>query len=194
MKIDYSPVAYTGQFWIQENRSPACTHCAVVHLADGARGLLTIQRYAQVHVRWMVSACIARWPSSGWVDSCMSWQWEPLIAGMPRRRLRPRPQNWPCHRHPSPLPPSYGDIYIKKQIYFVSFTSDWHILTLLSSSFPFVVSYLRVLLVIRVFVSASDSPPPASYLTFVPGLEINSPGVLLRSLTNNVSIYFNINV
>ena len=29
MKFDYSPVAYTGQFWIQENRSPACTHCAL---------------------------------------------------------------------------------------------------------------------------------------------------------------------
>ena len=29
MKFDYSPVAYTGQFWIQGNRSPACTHCAV---------------------------------------------------------------------------------------------------------------------------------------------------------------------
>ena len=29
MKFDYSLVAYTGQFWIQENRSPACTHCAL---------------------------------------------------------------------------------------------------------------------------------------------------------------------
>ena len=29
MKFDYSPVAYTGKFWIQENRSPACTHCAL---------------------------------------------------------------------------------------------------------------------------------------------------------------------
>ena len=29
MKFDYSPVAYTGQFWIQENRSLACAHCAM---------------------------------------------------------------------------------------------------------------------------------------------------------------------
>ena len=29
MKFDYSPVAYTGQFRIQENRIPECTHCAL---------------------------------------------------------------------------------------------------------------------------------------------------------------------
>ena len=29
MKFDYSPVAYTGQFWIQENRILECTHCAL---------------------------------------------------------------------------------------------------------------------------------------------------------------------
>ena len=29
MKFNYSPVAYTGQFWIQENRILECTHCAL---------------------------------------------------------------------------------------------------------------------------------------------------------------------
>ena len=29
MKFDYSPVAYTGLFWIQENRVLECAHCAL---------------------------------------------------------------------------------------------------------------------------------------------------------------------
>ena len=62
MKFDYSPVAYTGQFWIQGNRSPACTHCAL-HWVNRStrwtffpsllhRSLFTLATAEQIFKKW----------------------------------------------------------------------------------------------------------------------------------------------
>ena len=76
LKFDYSPVAYTGQFCIQGNRSQPCTHCALERT-------LTFQLLLRPQ---LVGSCIMWW-STRTRQALSSWTRETFSSGRPSSLL-----------------------------------------------------------------------------------------------------------